>query len=525
MGWFPLGLFLLKLPMVRYLLVSLEGKAERNLVVAFHGGVLLFYLSALPVLLLDHGWLGLTLVLESSALLWLNRRIPHPGLPWVATLLAPTGLGLLLSALPSLRGMDAVPVLNGAVGAFSMAVLFLFIGVTLAPREGGRFPFKAFFLWLAIGSGFFLLNLLVADLFGGEEGRLRFFPDDRPLQYVVTSLLWGVFGAGLWKALSLPRALRWVGLLLLLVGWGRVLLFPALFGDSLSGMRPVWNLGLFGTVGILGVLAFLLEKPNEGDAMGVRRFLTLLLVVLGFAGLTTELGLFFQPDRAGDLLAAHSSNMALATCAAWFAYGLGLIAWPRALDARFRLAGILLVLLALWKAVTYPLVHAVDFGAMARVVNVPTALFVAFLVVLVVLTLRDLGDRWPWRQVPPRVFWGVTLGLFAFFFLNVLIVELFGAWQGPFSFETHGSFAHQLAYSLGALAYAIALLWVGIRWEERKVRWTALVLFVLTAVKIFLMDLWSLGQLYRVASFIGLAVVLILVSYLYQRFVSGGKKA
>jgi hypothetical protein len=50
------------------------------------------------------------------------------------------------------------------------------------------------------------------------------------------------------------------------------------------------------------------------------------------------------------------------------------------------------------------------------------------------------------------------------------------------------------------------------------------VLFVLTAVKIFLMDLWSLGQLYRVASFIGLAVVLILDSYLYQRFVSGGRK-
>jgi len=525
MGWFPLGLFLLKLPMARYLLVSLEGKAERNLVVAFHGGVLLFYLSALPVLLLDHGWLGLTLVLESSALLWLNRRIAHPGLPWVASLLAPAGLCLLLPSLSSLRGMDAVPVLNGAVGSMSLVVLVLFIAVTWAPREGGRFPFKAFFLWLATGSGFFLCNLLVADLFSEGNARLQYFSQGRLLQYVVYSLLWAVFGATIWKAASLPRAMRWVGLLLLSAGWLRVLLFPSLYGESLPLMPPGWNLGLLAYGGILGVLAFLLHRTTEEEGMMVPRFLTLLLVVMGFAGLTTELGLFFQPDRAGDLLAAHGSKMALATCAAWFAYGLGLIAWPRALDARFRLAGILLVLLALWKAVTYPLVHAVDFGAMARVVNVPTALFVAILVALVVLTLRDPGDRWPWRQVSPRVFWGVTLGLFAFYFLNVLIVELFGAWQGPFSFETHGSFAHQLAYSLGALAYAIALLWVGIRWEERKVRWTALVLFVLTAVKIFLMDLWSLGQLYRVASFIGLAVVLILVSYLYQRFVSGGKKA
>lgn len=34
------------------------------------------------------------------------------------------------------------------------------------------------------------------------------------------------------------------------------------------------------------------------------------------------------------------------------------------------------------------------------------------------------------------------------------------------------------------------------------------------------MDLWKLGQLYRVASLIGLAVVLILVSFLYQRFLT-----
>jgi uncharacterized membrane protein len=45
-------------------------------------------------------------------------------------------------------------------------------------------------------------------------------------------------------------------------------------------------------------------------------------------------------------------------------------------------------------------------------------------------------------------------------------------------------------------------------------------LIIVTSVKIFLKDLWSLGQLYRVASFIGLAVVLMLVSYLYQRFLS-----
>jgi hypothetical protein len=40
-------------------------------------------------------------------------------------------------------------------------------------------------------------------------------------------------------------------------------------------------------------------------------------------------------------------------------------------------------------------------------------------------------------------------------------------------------------------------------------------------VQDLLLGPWRLGQLYRVASFIGLAEVLIMVSFLYQRFMTG----
>ena len=46
-----------------------------------------------------------------------------------------------------------------------------------------------------------------------------------------------------------------------------------------------------------------------------------------------------------------------------------------------------------------------------------------------------------------------------------------------------------------------------------------LAFLVLTVVKVFLYDLSSLRGLYRVLSFLGLGVSLILVSLLYQRFV------
>jgi len=49
-------------------------------------------------------------------------------------------------------------------------------------------------------------------------------------------------------------------------------------------------------------------------------------------------------------------------------------------------------------------------------------------------------------------------------------------------------------------------------------------LLTVTIFKVFLHDLWRLGQLFRVASFVGLAIVLILVSFLYQKFLGKNER-
>ena len=38
-----------------------------------------------------------------------------------------------------------------------------------------------------------------------------------------------------------------------------------------------------------------------------------------------------------------------------------------------------------------------------------------------------------------------------------------------------------------------------------------------TVLKVFFYDLWELGGIYRVIGFLGFGVLLVLVSYLYQR--------
>ncbi len=116
-------LFVLKLPCVASMLKALKGKPEKNAIIAFHGGVLLFYISAIPVLLLDYRCIGLTLVYEATALLWLNRRVAHPGLRWVAAFMAPTGLILLFAFLPAMKNPQSLALLNNAVLSVAAAIV------------------------------------------------------------------------------------------------------------------------------------------------------------------------------------------------------------------------------------------------------------------------------------------------------------------------------------------------------------------------------------------------------------------
>jgi len=533
MGWFPLALFILKLPGVKILLNRLEGKADRNSILAFHGGVLLFYISCMPVLLLDNSWMGLTLIFESMALLWLNRRIEHPGLPWVSSLMAPTGMAFLVTNLDHLKVPGSLPILNWAVGSVALAVLALGLAARLAPETKSKtafLPFSSYFLWLAIGSGFFLTNLIVADWFGDEGTSnglgFQYFSNQNLVQFISYSVLWAIFGSVLWRIGALPKSLRFIGLLLLSAGWLRVIIFPYMFQPALALMRPFFNVGMLATLSILAILIFLIvqhEKEKEWGSM--KPFFIGLLAVLGLLGLSHQGAIFFQPGHPYSFVFHHNFSMALASAFGWTAYGIAIFLWGKNLEKPFRIAGILLTVIGLLKTVVLPFHHAEEFGNLPPLLNMPNLLFVLFIGILIFLTLKDHGDRWPFGGgVTSRRFWGVTLGLFAYFVVNVEVVQLFGATGQPFTLLTSGRFSQQLAYSLSWLLYAMILLWVGIKWVSVRTRWAALSLFFLTTLKIFFMDLWRLGQLYRVASFIGLAVVLILVSFLYQRFLTTGRK-
>ncbi|MBM2841510.1 MAG: putative rane protein [Bacteroidetes bacterium] len=76
----------------------------------------------------------------------------------------------------------------------------------------------------------------------------------------------------------------------------------------------------------------------------------------------------------------------------------------------------------------------------------------------------------------------------------------------------------QLSLSGAWLLYSIILMIVGIWRRQRGIRIVSIVLFGFTILKIFIYDLSFLETLYRIFSFIGLGVILLAVSYLYQKY-------
>jgi uncharacterized membrane protein len=75
----------------------------------------------------------------------------------------------------------------------------------------------------------------------------------------------------------------------------------------------------------------------------------------------------------------------------------------------------------------------------------------------------------------------------------------------------------QFSYSALFMLYGGALLTIGFIKRSAFLRWQALILVAATIVKVFLVDISQLSQGLRIFSFIGLGVLLLCVSFAYQR--------
>lgn len=122
-------------------------------------------------------------------------------------------------------------------------------------------------------------------------------------------------------------------------------------------------------------------------------------------------------------------------------------------------------------------------------------------------------------NTPPILY---TLGTILLFLLvNIEIADYFSTPGTPvLTFEFSGNFARDMSYSIGWALFALLLLVVGMRNRTAAVRYASLGLLSVTVLKLFLHDLSQLDQIYRIGAFMAVAVIAILASFLYQRFLA-----
>ncbi len=112
----------------------------------------------------------------------------------------------------------------------------------------------------------------------------------------------------------------------------------------------------------------------------------------------------------------------------------------------------------------------------------------------------------------------------AFLLLNVEIADYFSAPGSTLTFEFSGNFARDMTYSIAWGLFALVLLIFGIFKNSPGTRYSAMGLLCVTLIKLFFHDLAQLGQLYRIAAFICVAVIAMLASFAYQKFFTATAK-
>jgi len=301
--------------------------------------------------------------------------------------------------------------------------------------------------------------------------------------------------------------------------WGAALAgplwFPALksafvdtFGDGAIGLLPV----------ALAAVAFataLWSRPRLADHDDTRK--TALVWYLAVALSLVSVAIPLQLEKEWITIG-------------WALNGLAILAlWVRLEHPGLKYFGLALLGAAALRLTANPEVLSYHVRSGTLVWNwlaytylVPAAALVFSHRILRAREVDRLTD-WEERLYPStRPIGGALCGLAAvavvFVWINLAIADIFAT--GPnleLSFQRLP--ARDATTSVAWAAYALVLLAIGVRTRSSSMRWLSLGLLVITLGKVFLHDLGELEGLYRVGSLVGLALSLIIVSLIYQRFV------
>lgn len=293
---------------------------------------------------------------------------------------------------------------------------------------------------------------------------------------------------------------------------------------------PVYNLRFIVFVIAAGIIYVHLRWWRMyGHGLNLKAMPVVMVVamaVLLFELITLEVGDYYDQQLLsadGPMAQMIRFTKYMVLILGWLAYSL-FFAWmgfSQRLQALVYVAwGVLGIgmLTAIWQGFSYP--------ALDRFVPVFNLRFFTLLVaagaLIIHFTLWKKQAEAPGKKVLPLLFTIVITGLL-FELVTAEVSDVFErirylADQSDVRLLHRLDNQKQMSLSIAWLIYSLILMGVGIWRKQSTLRLIAIALFGLSILKIFLFDLSFLGTLYRIFSFIGLGVILLIVSYLYQRY-------
>lgn len=176
-------------------------------------------------------------------------------------------------------------------------------------------------------------------------------------------------------------------------------------------------------------------------------------------------------------------------------------------------------------SLAYLLVQEPLFASSHNFMPIINLRFLAFVTMAacLIFTCKELKrnqDSYDWcksLQGKLSYVWALIL----FLLLNFEINDYFSKYTYAISDLSN---TKQLVISLGWLIYSVVVMYFGILKRINPLRKIALIILGLTILKVFIFDLSFLDQLGRIIAFMGLGVILLLLSFFYQKYSEQIKK-
>ncbi|MBL9178377.1 MAG: DUF2339 domain-containing protein [Verrucomicrobiaceae bacterium] len=129
-----------------------------------------------------------------------------------------------------------------------------------------------------------------------------------------------------------------------------------------------------------------------------------------------------------------------------------------------------------------------------------------------------------WNKLNLRGLFCSLGGILLFLLLNIEIADAFTpAGERSITFDFSGNLARDMTYTISWALFALTLLVLGIWKRNAPTRYAGIGLLAVTLLKLFLHDLANIDSGYRIGALIGVAIIALAASFLYQRFLTDDK--